>query len=345
MKKITFVISVLVVSLLFLSACAPAEDSEPQLGGQSTQAPGTDVAPDTGASPDEGEQQQADPAPAGDVPAELGQQDPVIRGAHVIPETGRENATLLSELLNYQVADLNGTHLGTVDNYVLNLCEAHIIYIVMEADRSLELQGELVVVPYEAVTLEGGVIDVDSQTIFLNFEASQLAGATAYQDRIHLADLQWEADARGYWSEMMNLSNLTTECRVPAQDGQGRQPIVRISYATEVLGAELVNGLGEQIGHIEEVVIVPESGWMRLAAIRSGGLLQAGQGLLAAPPGALSIYSENEGEDLVLVLLVEDEVLENSPRIESLPETDPGWEGRFFDYWSQYLPMTREDLP
>jgi sporulation protein YlmC with PRC-barrel domain len=342
MRKISFAISIMLVSLLLLSACSPTDDTDPQVGGAATPRPETGAAPDTGAAPE-------DPAASPDapVPQELGQTGTDIRGAHVIPETGRDNATQLTELLDYRIVDLNGNNLGTVDDYILNMCEAHIIYIVMEADRSLEIEGDLVIIPYEAVTLEGGVIDVDSQTIFLNFEASQLGGTIAYQDRIDLSNLEWETETRNYWSEMMNLSNLTTECRVPAQNGEGRQAIVRIAYATEVLGAELVNGLGEQVGQVEEVVLVPESGLIRFAAIQTGGLLQAGQALAAAPPGAINIHTDDETarEDLVLVLLVEDEVLENAPRIESLPGTDPAWDGRFFSYWSQYLPMTREDLP
>lgn len=346
MKQITIAFTLLVISVFFLTACAPAEDTEPQIGGAATPSP-EPGAPDTGAAPDPGQEPEPGAAPGGTVPSELGQTAPGPRGANIIPETGRATATQLSELLNYRVADLNGETLGTVDDYVVNLCEAHIIYIVMEAHPSLETQADLVVIPYEAVTLEEGVIDVDSQTIFLNFEASQLRGTTAYDDHPDLTITDWETDSRNFWSERMNLSNLTTECRVPAQSGEGRQAIVRIAYASEVQGAEVVNGLGENLGTVEEVILVPESGWMRFAAIQTGGLLQPGQGLVAAPPGAINIYQDDETDrqDLVLVLLVEDEILENAPRVESLPETDPSWDARFFDYWSQHLPMTREELP
>jgi sporulation protein YlmC with PRC-barrel domain len=341
MRKITIVSLLLVLPLFLLTACAPTEETEPQIGGTTTPGPEAGIAPDTGSAPDSGEEADPAAAPGAPVPPELGQTGPGPRGANVIPETGRDTATQLSELLNYQIADLNGETLGTVDDYILNMCEAHIIYIVMDVDRSLDIEGDLAVIPYEAVTLEEGVIDVDSQTIFMNFEASQLGGNTAYEDHPALSTTDWEDETRNYWSELMNLSNLTTECRVPAQDGEGRQAIVRIAYASEVLGASLMNGIGEHVGDVEEVILVPESGLMRFAAI------QTGDGLIAAPPGAINILQENEAvsDELVLVLLVEDEVLANAPRIETLPQTDPSWDARFFDYWSQHLPMTREDLP
>jgi sporulation protein YlmC with PRC-barrel domain len=347
MKILTLITSLLAFSLLLLAACGPVDDTEPQMGGAATPSPEIGAVPETGEEPAPEAVQPEETGREASVPMELGQVDLDVRGAHVIPDTGRDSATLLSELLNFQVVDLNGRNLGVVDDFILNMCEAHIIYIVIEADSFLEVQGDLLVIPYEAVTLEGGVIDVDSQTIFVNFEISQLEASTAYQERIDLSTTDWETDTRNYWSNMMNLSNLTTECRVPAQDGEGRQAIVRIAHASDVLGAEVVNGIGEQVGAVEEVVVAPESGLMRVVAIQTGGLLQAGQGLAAAPPGAVNIHKDDPGNqgDLVLVLLVEAEVLENAPRIDSLPQTGSAWEGSFFNYWSQYLPMTREDLP
>jgi sporulation protein YlmC with PRC-barrel domain len=338
MKKIKILLPVLVLALVF-AACGPADESEPQAGELGTPTPETEFSPGEAQDPD-GEPELEEPS-AIQVPPELGQTDPGLRGANVLPETGRDTATQLTVLLDYQVKDQNGENLGQVADYVLNMCEAHIIYIIVQANQSLDVEGDFIIIPYEAVTLEGGVIDVDSQNIFVNFTMSQFTGTAAYQDHPDLSTTGWEDETRYFWSELMNLSNLTTECRVPAQEGEGRQVIVRIAYASEVIGAELVNGRNEHVGEIEEVIVVPESGLMRFSAISTG------QGMIAAPPGALNIQAngDSQTDDLTLVLLVEDGVLVNAPRVENLPELEPSWEARFFDYWSQHLPMTREDLP
>jgi sporulation protein YlmC with PRC-barrel domain len=421
MKRSTLLVSVFFMLALLLAACGPEDGGDiPQEpgfdGGTGDPAPGeipgvgTEPAPggipETGPEPTLPQTPEATvdpsmdetpvatatvPAPAETetVPAtpaptqpETGTGDTPVRGAQVVPDTGRSDATILSELLGYQVVDQNGSTIGSVDDFILNLCEAHIIYVVLESDSSMQLEGgNLVVFPYETVTLEDGVIDVDQRVITVNIDAEQFAAGPTVSERLDLTTTEWEADIRAHWSEVGQLSNLSTDCNVPASGGMGdsntndnanandnandnsndnsntntntnnndnsnttvsgRQDIVRIAYATEVLDMQLVDGNGNLIGEIEEVLVEPESGWLPYMAIRPD---DNGE-LVLVPLGALNLDTSGDGaaQDQNLVLLVEPDIFMNAPTVDSLPVD--GMQGDSFNYWSQHIPMTREELP
>lgn len=378
MKKTTLLVSGFLVLALFLAACGPADDqefpAEPGLDGSMGdpapgEIPGISEDPATEAveppmdetigatatvpGPVETDTVPTTPFPADETPAPTqpgtGTGDAALRGAQVIPETGREDATMLSKLLGYQIVVPNGTTIGSVDDYILNLCEAHIVYVVLEAAPSIELEdGNLVVFPYEMVTLQEGVIDVDQRVITVNVDAEQFADGPSVGERLDLTTTEWEDDIRNHWSEVGRLSNLSTVCPVPAStgtEGAGRQEITRIAYAMEVMDMRLLDGNGNLIGEVEEVLVEPESGWLPYMAIRPNENLQTDGGLVLVPFGALNLDTSGGGatQDQNLVLLVEPEVLENAPTVDSLPAD--GMDGSTFDYWSQHVPMTREELP
>jgi hypothetical protein len=107
---------------------------------------------------------------------------------------------------------------------------------------------------------------------------------------------------------------------------------------------QLQDGNGNLIGQVEEVLVEPESGWLPFMAIRPNEDLQAGSGLILVPFGALNIAANEDGATQNLVLLVEPGIFENAPTVDRLPSPG-GWEGNAFQYWSQHVPMTREELP
>jgi sporulation protein YlmC with PRC-barrel domain len=341
MKKLTIILSLLVVSIFMLAACAPAGEAETPIPG----------------APGEAEEGTPDPGtPPADIatPPVATPGEPGVRGADIIPPTGRPEATQLSELLDYRVVDAQGEELGSVDDYILNTCEAHIIYMVLDAGQALETDGDLVIIPFEVVTLGGGVIDVDNQTIVMGMDTAQFDGAPAIDEKPEMTTTEWEDDVRTHWGGVITLSNLTTECRVPVQvetegsQGTERQAITRIAYASDFLQAQVFDGHGEQIGEVEEVILEPESGWMEFTAINPGGRLQMGQELIPAPMGALNIRhpEDTDLDELSLVLLVEREVLENAPRVDSRDDlVGDGWRSQSFQYWNQHVPMTRDQLP
>jgi hypothetical protein len=196
--------------------------------------------------------------------------------------------------------------------------------------------------------LDNGAIDAGQHVIVLNLDASDLTGVPTVSGELNLQDTSWETDVRSFWSNFVTLSGLTTGCRVPAsgkaESSGNRVNITRIALASQMLGAQVVDGNGDPVGQVEEIVLTPESGLLRFAAVRLDDTMDA-QGFAMVPMGGLNIRQENTNGEVVLELLVERSVLKDSPLFDAVPTPqDASWENPAFQYWSQYVPLTREQL-
>jgi hypothetical protein len=129
--------------------------------------------------------------------------------------------------------------------------------------------------------------------------------------------------------------------------GDDRVSVHRIALASDVLDAELHDGNGNLLGMIEEVFVVPETGRLQYVAVRADTAFQAQNQILLIPLGALTVRQAEEGmAGMFLELLVEASILQNAPGFDALPNaSDSRWDTNLFDYWSQHVPMTQEDLP
>ena len=93
---------------------------------------------------------------------------PQSQAAEIRPKEMRQELTHLSNLMGYQVLDENGDKLGVASDYIVNTCETYIIYILMEPVASLNIApGSRVVIPFEAVTINSGVLDAQKKAIQL----------------------------------------------------------------------------------------------------------------------------------------------------------------------------------
>lgn len=270
--------------------------------------------------------------------------------------------TRLSALLNYQVLDGDNHSLGTASEFVLNLCEAHLLYMVVDVDPALNLPGgNRLLIPYEVASLGNGVTDVDQQAIRLEVDRAALSSAPAFSDTLDLAEVSWEADLRAYWADQATLSRLSTACEVPAPGAETAYPgpndqataspaagtmmLTRIAYASQVLGMQLQDGDGRPVGQVEEVIVEPESGWLRFLLVRLDQPDQAGQAYAAVPLRAVNLGTTNGQEAALLVLVVDREVLDNAPGLPAVPDpSDDSWESPAMEYWGQQIPLV-DSLP
>lgn len=327
----------------------PATDpaGQPGAGGTPTAEAGDQTG--TGGTPtaDAGDQTGNGGTPAVTPEMTPGGDQQGVRGAEILPATGRSQVTQLSELLGYQVMSRNGQVLGTASDYILNLCEAHILYIVLEPDPALDVeQGSQILIPYEVASLGGGVIDVDQQAILLDVDQAELAGAPAFSEELDMQAPDWETQVRDYWSQSHDISNLRTECRV--EPGGEVEMIVKIAQASEVLGMELQDGNQNRLGQVDGVILQPESGMLQFVTVTLDAAQSGGEGQVLVPLRAVNIERGEAGADQApaLVLLVENQVLENAPRFTTIPDPqDENWTDQATQYWSQYVPMTSESQP
>ena len=90
-------------------------------------------------------------------------------------------------------------------------------------------------------------------------------------------------------------------------DSAGPGP--RLMLASTLVGNEVVNREGEQLGTVEEIMLDVPMGRIAYAVLSSGGFLGIGEKLFAIPWGALTLDTENK----FFILDVSKERLEQAP--------------------------------
>jgi sporulation protein YlmC with PRC-barrel domain len=80
--------------------------------------------------------------------------------------------------------------------------------------------------------------------------------------------------------------------------------------ASKLIGADVENGQGEDLGQIEDVVLDPQDGRVAYAVLSFGGFLGLGEKYFAIPWSALAAKA---GDDDTLILNVDKEKLKNAP--------------------------------
>jgi sporulation protein YlmC with PRC-barrel domain len=356
MKKIAL-FSVLVILILLQVACRtvlgePTAPTETEVKTSSTpvieltESAPTEIPPEpTSAPTDAIESTEISPEPTGESaespPTDLppappaGELPPQTNAAEIRPEDRRDDLIVLTNLMGFQVLDINGESLGVVPDYIINTCETYIIYFVQEPGGALEsMPGNRLIVPFEAVTINSGYLDAEAQAIGLHLMADHFAAAPAFPESMPLLPSSWEPQVWAYWPQYVRLGVLTTECNVPSSDG-GTVAVQKIAYASQLLVAELQDALQENLGAVREILIEPESGKMHFFVVE----VADGSGFVLVTPGAVNIpeWALEPENDITLVLLAENQMLFNAPRVASLEEAASGSARQeAWEYWANY---------
>ena len=254
---------------------------------------------------------------------------PQSQAAGIQPTEMRTVLTHLASLIGYQVLDENGELLGIASDYIVNTCETYMIYILMEPVASLNIApGNRVMIPFEAVTINSGVLDAQHKTIQLRLVPGQFSGAPVFAAGQALVPTDWEGAVRDFWMKAVRVGMLSTGCGV-------KNPIYKVAYATQLLGVKLYDGNKILLGAVQDAILEPESGKLSFYIIKPA----AGDGLVMLPLAVTNIPNEAllPGGALSLVLIVEPTALFlKAPRITSLAEADSdALQGQMRQYWGK----------
>jgi sporulation protein YlmC with PRC-barrel domain len=113
---------------------------------------------------------------------------------------------------------------------------------------------------------------------------------------------------------------------------EGTMTHTRVLSASTLAGNSVVNGQGEDLGNIKELMIDINRGTVAYAVLSFGGFLGLGDKLFAVPWDAMTVEADRER----FVLDVPKEKLENAPGFDkdNWPETgDDEWLGDVYDYY------------
>lgn len=273
--------------------------------------------------------------PTGKVP-QTEQADPTVRqkppqsqAAEIRPKEMRTKLTHLSNLIGYQVLDENGDKLGVASDYIVNTCETYIIYILMEPVASLNIApGSRVVIPFEAVTINSGVLDAQNKAIQLRLIPEQFSGAPTFPAGKQLTPTDWEGATRDFWMKAVRIGKLATSCNVSGG------PTYKVAYATQLLGVELYDGNKNLLGSVQDAILEPESGKIGFYIVKPA----KGDGLVMVSLGVTNIPKEAllPGGALTLVLLAQPAVFWDAPRITSVDQADDfALQAKMRQYWGR----------
>ena len=115
-----------------------------------------------------------------------------------------------------------------------------------------------------------------------------------------------------------------------ALDAEGPGP--QLMGADTLIGDNVVNTLGEDLGEIKEIMLDVSSGRVAYAVLSSGGFLGIGDKLFAIPWSALKLDPANKR----FVLDIAKERLKNAPGFDKdhWPSmADPTWASTLHDYY------------
>jgi sporulation protein YlmC with PRC-barrel domain len=106
----------------------------------------------------------------------------------------------------------------------------------------------------------------------------------------------------------------------------------RVLSASTLAGDTVVNGKGEDIGKIDEIMLDIPSGQVAYAVLSFGGFLGMGDKLFAIPWSRLTVDENRK----VFILDVDKETLENAPGFDKnhWPDmTDRSWGSQIYSYY------------
>jgi sporulation protein YlmC with PRC-barrel domain len=253
--------------------------------------------------------------------ADLGTTAPVT--AEMVPTAIDEPAMRASELIGYNVVNSAGEDLGEVEDLLVNLTNGQVHYAIMSFGGFADIGENLYAIPLSALnfnTTDGAIVfDVDE---------AMLADAPSF-DETTWPDMtlpEWDRDIYDYWQ--------TRGVTMPEAELLDETATVDRSAmrASELIGYNVVNSAGDDLGEIEDMMIGLDSQQVNYAVLSFGGFLDIGEKLFAIPVTALRLDPEQEA----VVFDVDEETLANAPGFDenSWPDTaNPQWDLDTRDYW------------
>lgn len=259
MRKISILLSIVVLAAMLLAACG-GEETNTAIPG--TNVPVTDV-------PATEEATATSEVPSGT--------ETVMPGDGTttpgIPVTGENDASRLSNQLNFDVWNQDGEQIGEVNDMILDLDNSRVAYVIVGTGGFLEIGEKDVLVPWNSVAVQSAVsggpagdqnafiLQVD-QELFNNAPDVDISSTLPGRGE-PAAD--WDVDIRNYWESGVVPATAAPESTASPEmtetvspDGtavpEGTVPVASdlqgVVLASEVLGSavNLSPGEGEAVG-------------------------------------------------------------------------------------------------
>ena len=117
-------------------------------------------------------------------------------------------------------------------------------------------------------------------------------------------------------------------------EGPDANTPVRVLTATSIIGDEVENRQGENLGEIKDIMLNIQNGTIEYVVISYGGFLGIGDKLFAVPFNSLQLNPDKK----TFILDRDNEFLKNSPGFDQThwPETNSHYFNDTTTYWNNY---------
>jgi sporulation protein YlmC with PRC-barrel domain len=274
MKKVSLLLTTLVLTSLLLAAC----------GGQgtSTSAPRTNVPSATST----------------EIPISTASSGDLTTTPNV-PVTGDDSPNRLSNLMGYDVWNQNGDQIGTVNDMVLDFDNSSIPYVVVGTGGFLGLGEKKVLVPWKMLKVQTGgngtagdknaFVYSGDQDLYKNFPEADLS---TLLPGTGLTAKNWDATIKNYWQNAGNGAANGLATNTPSAADMTAQPL-----ATATASAGAGNGQVSSAQKLQGVILASDLVKATIDVNNSGTAANNGQsqGNGSNTPAATTAGADNTG--------------------------------------------------
>jgi sporulation protein YlmC with PRC-barrel domain len=362
MKKLSFLLSAIVILTMALAACSGAEQAtETPFATEDGFVDETQMAPTLEATEPVVETPLAtEPAETEPVltPTEVMETSEPITDTGDLPSTGAVDPGLASNLMDFDVWNTNDEQIGTVDDLILDLDEETVEYVVISVGGFLGLGDKEIAVPWEALELatESALVDTGTVTDTMDSHPNAFVLDVSEETINQAPDLDvdslpdigqdapgWDDEFRNFWANLeAGITPDATEIPEPSTtitdtaEVTGTMELQGVALASDYVNSSVISSDGEDLGIIVNAVIDVETGELKYALLSSTASTSLNDGVLTAVPlRVLSWDADNQ----VFVLNVDAATLDQAPHfdVDLFPDTqEDGWDIDISDYWDLY---------
>lgn len=242
-----------------------------------------------------------------------------------------------TDLIGYSVRNPSGEDLGEVADLVVNLSSGQVVFATVEFGGFLGFEEEVVPIPLNAF-----VWDAETDVLLLDIPEETLQNAPSFADSWpDLTDSRWDVETENFWAELGIVTR--------AEPAGGVRSIAGTAIrASDLLGRNVDNPDGNDLGEIQNLLIDLETGQVRYAVMSFGGFLGIGEDLFLVPLNAFDLnLSAETGLAPNLSLDVTEEQLQSAPTYDpgTVDFTAPDWDADFLNFWRGLAPSAPMATP
>jgi len=356
MKPKSLFISTLLVASLAMAGCGAdnntagtdAVGATTPLATDFATAAAPDTTGDTGIAPTEAPLMEATTeAPAAAVTTEAVEEAPAAAVTTQADEevAGADTAASATALMDYTVQNSQGEALGEIEDLMVDVTNEEIRYAVLSFGGFLDIGEKLFAIPVSALT-----IDHQNEVVLFDVDEKTLQDAPGFDTNNwpDTANPEWDVPYRDFWQDRSTIQadpnategDTTTDDSMTQGDTTTEDQMMAagVVRASEMLGYNIENSAGDDVGEIEDIVVDLTSGRVLYAVLSFGGFADLGENFYAVPLRTLNFNHEAEA----FALDVDENMLQNAPSfsMDDWPNNinpDLGEEAR--EYWDNELSM------